>query len=268
MMQKNERHGAEKSANQSSDRLLQILECLAKARLPVRLQDLSVQLDMSQSTVLRYLNALQNANYIYQEASTLRYALTWKLCGLCRNIDTNLGLRSMTAPFVTELAHKLELGVCLVVEQDMECVYLDCIDPAPSYLHTLQRIGTRAPMHATGSGKVLLSQYTDAQVEAWAARSGLRQYTEHTITTVEGLLQALDQVRRTGIGMDEQECELGLRCVSAPLRTYAGTVIAAISIFGGAALLTPARAEQEVIPLLKETAALISRRLGYEPPQA
>ena len=114
--------GNEKNSNQSSDKLLQIMEALAKERLPVRLQDLSAQVNMSQSTVLRYLNALQSANYVYQEESTSRYALTWKICGLSEHLNSNLGLRSITAPYITELVNKLNLGVCLVIEQDHDCV--------------------------------------------------------------------------------------------------------------------------------------------------
>lgn len=69
----------ERASSQSSDKLLQILECIAGNKLPVRLQDLSEQVNMTQSTVLRYLNTLVNNNYVYQEEDTLRYALTWKI---------------------------------------------------------------------------------------------------------------------------------------------------------------------------------------------
>ena len=108
-MRTNSNGGNEKNSNQSSDKLLQIMEALAKERLPVRLQDLSARVNMSQSTVLRYLNALQSSNCVYQEESTSRYALTWKICGLSEHLNSNLGLRSITAPYITELVNKLNL---------------------------------------------------------------------------------------------------------------------------------------------------------------
>ena len=108
-------NGNEKAANQSSDRLLQILECVAANRHPVRLQDLAGQLQMSQATVLRYLNALQNANYVYQEEDTLRYALTWKVCKLRQNVESPLSLRNITSPYINQLASELRLGACLVI---------------------------------------------------------------------------------------------------------------------------------------------------------
>lgn len=254
-----------KAANQSSDKLLQILECMAKERLPIRLQDLSVQVGISPPTVLRYLNSLQSANYIYQEEATSRYALTWKICRLSQNLNSNLGLRSITSPFMTELANKLNLGVCLVAEENFECVYLDCIDAALSYKHTLQRIGKRAPMHATGSGKVILSQYSPAKLEEFIAVKGLPRFTDYTITNPAELFAELDKVRETHIGMDEQECELGLRCISSPLFAYSGEIIASISVFGDVSLLGLERVQEEIIPSLQEITAIISGRLGYEP---
>ena len=252
------------NSNQSSDKLLQILEALAKERLPVRLQDLSAKVGMSQSTVLRYLNTLQSSNYVYQEESTSRYALTWKICKLSENLNSNLGLRTITSPYITELVNKLNLGVCLVIEQNNECIYLDCVDASPSYQHTFQRIGKRAPMHATGSGKLLLSQRSSSQISDYIALCGLPQFTDHTITTAEALLKKLEEVRQTQVGMDEQECELGLICVSMPLYAYSGTMIAALSVFGNMDRMSRERIDNEILPALKEATTAISHHLGYE----
>ena len=254
----------EKNSNQSSDKLLQIMEALAKERLPVRLQDLSAQVNMSQSTVLRYLNALQSSNYVYQEESTSRYALTWKICGLSEHLNSNLGLRSITAPYITELVNKLNLGVCLVIEQDHDCVYLDCVDASPSFQHTFQRIGKRAPMHATGSGKLLLSQKTPSQLSDYLVLRGLPKFTDYTITSQDDFLAELKKVRESKMGMDNQECELGLICVSMPLYTYSGSIIAGLSVFGDSDKMTQERIHSEIAPLLRAATNEISLHLGYE----
>ena len=155
----------ERQTNQSSIKLLQIMECLAEQRTPMRVQDLAKKVNMTQATVLRYLYALQDAKYIYQDTETSRYALTWRVCRLSENLNSFLSLRNITTPFINSLANTLSLGVCLVVNQNDECMYLDCIDNPNS--PTLQRIGKKAPLHATGSGKVLLSQYTDLQLKEY-----------------------------------------------------------------------------------------------------
>lgn len=254
----------EKASSQSSDKLLRILECIAHNRMPVRLQDLAEQANMSQSTVLRYLNALLSANYVYQEEDTLRYALTWKICGLGQNLNTYSSLRNIASPYVNKLSAELNLGSCLVIDHDFECMYLDCIDVPTRLTHTLQRIGKCAPLHTTGSGKVLLASYNDVKVDEYINTKGLSKVTDYTITSREDLFSELDRVRAQGYGIDEEECEVGLRCISTPLYRYDGNVAAALSVFGSTSTLTHERINSEVYPLLKSTAITISLRLGYK----
>lgn len=252
---------AERQTSQSSMRLLQILECLSENRMPMRLQDLSKEVGMTQSTVLRYLYALQEANYIYQDEATSRYALTWRVCRLGENLNSLLGLRNITNSFINQLANSLSMGTCLVVNQDNECVYLDCIDNPNS--PTLQRIGKKAPLHATGSGKVLLSQFSETQLDDYIVTKGLVRYTEHTITDPKILRQKLKEIRQQDFGMDEEECEIGLRCISSPLRDYTGQVIASMSVFGSMQDMSNERIQAEIYPALKEATTVISSRLGY-----
>lgn len=252
---------SERQSSQSSARLLQILECLAENRMPMRLQDISKQVGMTQSTVLRYLYTLQATNYIYQESSTLRYALTWRVCKLSENVNSLLSLRNITTPFINHLANTLSLGTCLVINQNDECLYLDCIDNPNS--PTLQRIGKAAPLHATGSGKVLLSQYPEAKLNAYILNKGLTKYTDYTITDPVILKKELESIRNQGFGMDEQECEIGLRCISIPLYDYTCQVIASMSIFGNTSDMTDQRIRSEVYPALREATTTISLRLGY-----
>ena len=253
----------ERQASASSDKLLMLLECIAANRTPARLQDLAEQSGMTQPTVLRYLRTLQNTGYVYQDEDTLRYALTWKLCGLTENLHSFIGLRNIAAPFVNELGNTLHLGVCLVVNRDHQCVYLDCIDN-PRAAEPLQYIGRRAPLHVTGSGKLLLSAYTEAQIDEFIALRGLEKYTEHTITTKGALIRQLAEVRKQGFAYDNEECEIGLRCVSYPLRCYTGEIYAAISVFGNAPEMTDTLLKEQIQPRLKAAAEQISARLGYD----
>lgn len=252
---------SERQSNQSSIRLLQIMECLADSRIPMRLQDIAKQVGMTQSTVLRYLYSLENAKYIYQDEATSRYALTWRVCRLSENLNSPLGLRNITNQFVNQLANSLSLGACLVVEQDNECMYLDCIDNPNS--PTLQRIGKQAPLHATGSGKVLLSQFSEQQLALYIEKKGLTKYTDYTITDPSKLQRELAKIRQQDFGMDEQECEIGLRCISCPLRDYTGRIIASMSVFGNISDMSDERIQSEVYPVLKATTDIVSSRLGY-----
>lgn len=251
----------DRQSSQSSVRLLQILECLAANRVPMRLQDLAKQVNMTHSTVLRYLYALESTDYIYHDEDTSRYGLTWKVCKLSENLNTPLGLRNIVNPYINWLANTLSLGACLVTEHDGECLYLDCIDAPDSPV--LQRIGKWAPLHATGSGKILLAQYTNAQLEEYISQKGLQQYTEHTITDPDKLRKELELIRYQGFSCDNEECEIGLRCISCPIRNFTGHIVGAVSIFGGLSKMNQDQIMSKIYPVLKDTTTAISARLGY-----
>lgn len=253
-----------KSQSQSSDKLLLILETISKNRLPVRLQDLAEKVGMTQSSVLRYLKALLSANYIYQEETTGRYALTWKICSLGENLNSPLGMRNTVSPFINRLAAALDLGACLVVNQLNQCMYLDCVDISLSPDRTLQYIGKRAPLHVTSSGKILLSSFSEAQLDEYIAACGLVKYTDNTITDRERLLEELAKIRESGYAIDDEECEKGLKCFSMPLRSYSGAIVAAISVFGGTERMTEDMMMNRIYPLLSSEIKIISARLGFE----
>ena len=263
-MKDEKKNASERNASQSSDKLLTILECIAKEHAPVRLQDLAEKSGMTQSTVQRYLRTLQNADYVYQDEDTSRYGLTWKICSLTENMNTFLGLRNIANPFVNHLANTLQMGVCLVVERDGNCVYLDCVDyPQPHYT-PLQYIGKQAPLHSTGSGKVLLSAFTASQINEYMNVSGLKKFTEYTITDPAKLLEEIEAVRRQGFAVDDQECEIGLKCISYPIRSYSGTIYAAISVFGNVDDMQEKFVNERIKPELQNAAKVISSRLGWK----
>lgn len=250
----------DRQSSQSTARLLRIMECLAQNSSPMRLQDLAKEVKMTQSTVLRYLYTLQDENYVYQEEDTSRYALTWRICKLSANVNSPISLRNFAAPFINQLANAFHLGTCLVINDGDECMYLDCIANSNT---SLQYIGKRAPLHVTGSGKVLLSQYCDSQLNDYISTKGLTKFTEYTITDPEVLRKELQKIREQDFGMDEEECEIGLRCISCPLRDYSGQVIAAMSVFGCIEDMPDSKIENEVYPALKKATTIISSRLGY-----
>ena len=218
---------------------------------------------MSQATVLRYLYALQDANYIYQEADTARYALTWRVCRLGENLNTPLSLRNIASPFTNRLANLFSVGSCLIIEQDFECLNLDYIGNPSS--PTPMTIDNRSPMHATGAGKLLLSQHSEEKVDEYIRVKGLRRFTENTITDPDAFKQELALIRARDYATDNSECNPGVRCINCPLRDYSGRVIACIGVFGSLAQMTDQRIKEELFPALLKAATTISARLGYSP---
>ena len=251
--------------DQPLDRLFRVMELMASVRTPARLIDLARMLDMSQSTVYRYVRSLCRLGYAYCDESTGCYALTWKICSLSGNIRNNLVLRSIVDPYLNSLSNTLNVSSCLVVMDGIRTTYLDYIDnPVPSRSGTI-RIGHNAPIHTSGSGKVLLSAMPRAEVSRIIGSVGLIALTPHTITDEEKFFDELARVQETGYAIDDEECEAGYRCVSVPVYDYSKTVAAAISVFDIVEEMPHDRIGNVIIPALREASALISHRLGYTP---
>ena len=248
-------------ANLSSDKLLRIIEHMAACRLPMRLKDIAENLSISQPTVVRYLRTLCDQGYAYHDDHTGRYALTWKICRLGSSLQSNLVLRSMAGSLLSNFANDHNIGVLLAVERDGSLMYLDLVGAPHGSVDTMLRIGKDAPMHSTGSGKILLSAMSPARLSQVLDRNGQVRLTPKTITGREALMEELAMIREQGYALDNEECELGHRCISVPLYDYTGTVAAAISAFDSSERLTDEEIE-DLLPPLQKLAAEISFRMG------
>ena len=264
--QKQDPAASARQSSRSTDKLLIILECLAQSRMPMRLQDISEAVGFTQSTVLRYLRTLQNTNYVYQEEDSPRYALTWKLCQLTAGLDSFSSLGNIVDPFINRLCNDLHMGGCLVIPKDSHSMYLRYIEHP--YAQTPRYIGRQVPLHAGSSGKLLMSQYTPVQLDAYIEKNGLTKMTCHTISTREALEQELKQIRSQGYSMDREECEEGFECISYPLYSYRNRICATFTIFGTTAEIEEHQICQNIHQQLSAAASQISRMLGWTAPES
>lgn len=256
---------AKSSGNQTIVKVLQILSYLAESKSPVRLQDIAEDNGMSQATVLRYLQTLLSEGYIYQDSRSKMYSMTWKITELGSLVRDHVSLRTLSNDVVMKLSEELSLGICLVIEHDMECMYLDCIYEPREMGFSVMRIGKQTPLNAASSGKIILSQYTDDMLDELIRSKGLIKLTDNTITTKTQLARELKKVREQGYAVDDEECEEGLRCIAAPIFGYDGRIIAAVSAFGSIDKLTVSHMTEDVLPILRESAAEITFRTGGDP---
>jgi IclR family KDG regulon transcriptional repressor len=125
-----------------------------------------------------------------------------------------------------------------------------------------QRIGKRAPLYCTGIGKLLLTNYSEQELEDYYRDTKIVGYTEKTITTLQELKAELDKIREQGFAIDDGECDIGASCVAAPVRDYRGVVVAGLSITAPSLRLTPERINS-VIPVIRGFADELSRALAY-----
>ncbi len=251
------------ATDQPIARLFRVMEGMASLRTPTRLIDLAKKLNMSQSTVYRYVRTLCQLDYAYCDDLTGYYALTWKVCQLGSSVQTTLGLRSIAAPFLSALANSLNVSSCLVIMEGIRTLYLDYVDNPEARVHSTIRIGHNAPIHTTGSGKVLLAAMPTGEALKIIDSVGLVALTPKTITDRTVLLSELEKVRESGYAVDDEECETGHRCTSVPIFDYTGNVAAAISVSDILENMSFERIKAELVPALKKVSEKISYRLGY-----
>lgn len=248
--------------NQSVEKAIQIIEVMAREGTPMRLQDIALRTDLPASTALRMVNTLLVYGYINQDPDTLRYSLSLKFAQIGSVVASQFSLRQLAHPYLVELSHRCQESCCLAVEENMELVYTDVVDGPHSMLRIMQMVGKRAPLHATGIGKLLLLNYSPEQLDEFIRVRGLPAITPNTACTKTALLKQLEQIRAQGYALDAEEYELGARCVAAPIYDYTGLVVAGVCISGPASRLPESHIE-EIIPAVKETAVKISHLLAY-----
>ena len=248
--------------NQSSDKLLSLIELLSEQSEPIRLQDISRLSNMNASTALRFLSALSRRGYVAQEESTGRYYLTLKLCNLTQNISSQFDLRTIALPFLRSIADEFNESCHLAVESTLSVLYIETVSSSSRTLSSPQRVGKLAPLYCTGVGKLFLTEYSSDELERLISVMQFEKFTQSTITTVPALLAELESVKKLGYAYDNEECEEGLRCIAAPVRDYTGKIVAAISVSGPTTRMTDDYI-LEHLPFLINATKKLSTQIGW-----
>lgn len=249
--------------NQSLKKALDILEVMVDLTAPARLQDIAQKADMSPSTVLRFLNTFIDFGYAKQDPDTSLYYLTLKLADLGNRNRINYPFQGSLRKYIKDIAIHFNESSSLCIEDNMQMVYIATEEGPAHMLQTLSRIGRIAPMHSTGVGKIFLTQYSDAKLDELVKKRGLAKLTEKTITSLPELKAEIEKVRKQGYAFDEEECEIGVRCVAVPIKEYSGKIVAAMSISAPITRLTYERTN-EIIRYLLDLSKKASEELGYK----
>ncbi len=246
---------------QSVNRALDILEILKDEPQGVGVTELSNQVGVSKSTIHRLLTSLNQKGFVQQDVMNERYTLGLKLIELGEAVSHSLDVREVARLPLNELVNEVDETAHLAILDHNELVYIDKIEN-DSTIRMYSRIGKRAPVHCTGVGKAIISQISEEDLEQIINEKDLTKFTDYTLTNSQDLKDNLREIRERGYSIDEQEHELGIRCVACPVFDHRGSVVAGISIAGPIY-----RLEQENIEWyaskVKEAASKISKKLGY-----
>lgn len=239
------------------ERMFTLLDILATHEEPVSLKDIAVQAGLHPSTTHRILNDLTLGRFVERpEAGS--YRLGMRLLELGNLVKARLSVRDAALGPMRELHKLIQQPVNLSVRQGDEIVYVERAYSERSGMQVVRAIGGRAPLHLTSVGKLFLAADDVQRVRAYATRTGLAGQTRNSVTQLSKLEAELAQARLTGIARDNEELELGVRCMAAGIRDDHGKLIAGLSISAPAD-----RLDESWLPKLKATASGISEALGY-----
>ena len=239
------------------ERIFSLLDVLANRADPVSLKDIGQATGLHPSTAHRILNDLVMGRIVERpDAGT--YRLGMRLLELGNLVKERLDVRENALGPMRELHRLTNQPVNLSVRQGDEIIYIERTFSERSGMQVIRAIGGRAPLHLTSTGKLFLSTDEPVRVRAYATRTGLAGHTRNSITSLEKLERELSKIRTYGVSRDDEELELGVRCMAAPIRDESGKLVAGLSIS------CPAdRLDEGWLPKLLETVGHISASLGY-----
>jgi IclR family KDG regulon transcriptional repressor len=246
------------------DRAAQILDCFGFDHQELSVSEIGAMTALHRSTAHRILMALEYNDLIQQNAESGKYRLGMKLFKLGHQVVSHLNLRDICRPFLTRIMNQTEETVHLALLDDDRVLYLDKVE-GPHALRMPSRVGRHIPTYCTSLGKAMLSCLDDQDVRKIFRRQDLRPYTPNTVKTIDQLLTELQLIRKRGYSVDNEEIEIGLRCVGAPIKDYSGDMVGAISVAAPSARLSGQKI-LSVGKLIVTTAKEISEQLGYEKP--
>jgi DNA-binding IclR family transcriptional regulator len=218
---------------------LKIIELLADSKHGLSLTDLTQMCGLSKSTVHYLLVTLERCGYVRKDNRAGRYMAGIKLLAVANAALQNLALRQRTAPHLFSLRLKTGLGVHLAIYEHQEAMVIAKLDSSERRLASW--VGKRMDLHCTGIGKAILAYLSQDEREDVIKRYGLARKNDNTLCNRKRLLADLDQVVRMQYALDDEEDELGMRCIGVPIIGPDHRPIAAVSISGSISELTPER---------------------------
>jgi len=239
------------------ERMFILMDVLASREEAVSLKEISEKTGLHPSTAHRILNDLAIGRFV-DRPQPGTYRLGMRLLELGNLVKGRLNVRDAAMAPMRDLHKQIQQPVNLSVRQGDEIVYIERAYSERSGMQVVRAIGGRAPLHLTSVGKLFLASDDPNRVRAYATRTGLAGHTRNSITQLPALERELSRVRQYGIARDNEELELGVRCIAAGIYDDQGKVLA------GLFLSAPAdRLEEEWLPKLQAAADEISRTLGF-----
>lgn len=240
------------------DRAALLIDAIARYSNPVKLKVLSADAGLHPSTAHRILNSLIDNSFVDRTPSG-DYQLGRRLTQQGNPSHTDTDLRAIALPYMESLRDKLGETVNLTIREGDVVIYFEKVTPN-RMMHVNQIVGSRAPLHVTAVGKLMLATSGINEIRRYAERTNLPAYTRNTLSTLPELEKACIAINHQGYALDNEEAEIGVGCIGVLLRDKLGNAIAGLSVSAP----IERRKEAWINEMLK-AGEDISRQLGYRP---
>ncbi|MDH3998838.1 MAG: IclR family transcriptional regulator, partial [Desulfuromonadales bacterium] len=224
--------------------------------------ELSKRLKLHKNNVFRLLATLESRGYIEQNKATENYRLGLKALELGQTFIKQMGLLRQAKPILEKMSADCNETCYVAIFKEGHVVYLDMVETDMT-VRVVSRVGSRLPSYCTAAGKVHLAHMSEDEIHEILPDEDFKIYTDTTIPNRTALKKELVVIAEQGYAIDNEEMDLGVHCVAAPIRDYTRRIVGAISISGPSMRLGIERIDDKLVPLVVEAAKELSARLGF-----
>lgn len=255
----------EENPSVAVERALGMLEAIALESEGLSNAEISRKLQIPKSSASYILRTLEKQNYLNRDPHTGKYRVGLKILSLSRGALSGIDVREVALPIMRNLMEKTNLTCHLAILDGPEAVYIEKVEPQ-GFIRMDTWVGRRMRVHATSVGKALVAYIPQEKLEKILEERSMERRTPKTITTVPRLLKELEKVRTMGYAVDDEENNLGARCLGAPIFNQQGMVEASLGLSGTINQVN-AQTMPRIVEALKDAARHISMQLGFRPPR-
>jgi DNA-binding IclR family transcriptional regulator len=255
----------QESPSVAVERALAMLEAVAQEPDGLSNAEISRKLQIPKSSASYILRTLERQAYLNRDAETGKYRVGLKILSLSRGALSGLDVREVALPIMRHLMEKTNLTCHLAILDGPDAVYIEKVEPQ-GFIKMDTWVGRRMRVHATSVGKALVAHIPPEKLEKILASAGMEKRTAKTITTPSRLHKELERVRLQGYAVDDEENNIGARCLGAPVFNQSGVIEASVGLSGTTNQVNP-QTIPRIVEQLKDAARHISMQLGYRAPR-
>jgi DNA-binding IclR family transcriptional regulator len=252
------------SPSAAVERALAMLEAVALESEGLTNAEISRKLNIPKSSASYILRTMETRGYVARDAESGKYRVGLKILSLSRGALDGRDVRSVALPIMRHLTQQTGLTCHLAVLDGPEAVYIEKVEPE-GFIRMDTWVGRRMRVHATSVGKAIVAHIPEERLEQIVRKGGMEKRTSKTITSLPRLLKELEKVRAQGYAVDDEENNLGARCVGAPVFNERGAIEASLGLSGTTQQVSP-HTMPRILEALKHAARRISVGMGYRDP--